>query len=269
MPTVEVNGLSLYHELHGEGDPLVCVMGLAANTLAWALQLRAFTERHRVLIFDNRDVGQSSLAEGGYEVTDLAHDALGLADAVGFDSFHLLGVSMGGTIAQEMALAAPDRVRTLTLAVTFARGGAWTRKFSDLWGARRRRASREEHIDELMLLTLSERFFEDAGTVSWLRGMMLADPHPQPPEAFVRQLAASTRHDALDRLDALSLPVHVIGAEYDILVPIWKSRQLAERIAGAKLTVLPGAPHGVNIERAEEFNRAVLGFIAEASEALV
>jgi 3-oxoadipate enol-lactonase len=264
MPRMQANGQELYYEVHGEGEPLLCAMGLAADTLAWLPQVPAFSSQHQVVIFDNRDVGQSSMAEGSYEIRDMAQDALALADGLELDSFHLLGVSMGGAIAQEIALAAPERVRTLTLAVTFARGGAWARKLSEVWGARVQRMSREERVDELMLLTMSEQWFEDASAVEWLRGMMLQNPHPQPPEAFGRQLAAASRHDARDRLDSLTMPVHVIGAEHDILVYVWKSQEVAELIPGSKLTVLDGAPHGITLERAEEFNAAVLDFIAEA-----
>jgi 3-oxoadipate enol-lactonase len=264
MPRMRANGQDLYYEVHGEGEPLLCVMGLAADTLAWLPQLSGFAARHQTVIFDNRDVGQSSMAEGSYEIRDMAQDALALADGLELDSFHLLGVSMGGAIAQEIALAAPERVRTLTLAVTFARGGAWARKLSELWGARVRHMSREERVDELMLLTMSEAWFEDSGAVEWLRGMMLQNPHPQPADAFARQLSAASRHDARDRLDSLTMPVHVIAAEHDILVYAWKAEEVAELIPGSKLTVLDGAPHGITLERAEEFNKVVLDFIAEA-----
>jgi pimeloyl-ACP methyl ester carboxylesterase len=267
MPTIEVNGQTLYYEVHGEGEPLLCVMGLSADTLAWMLQLPSFSAAHRTVIFDNRDVGQSSTAEGPYEIADMAQDTLALADALELDSFHLLGVSMGGAIAQELAIGAPDRVRTLTLAVTFAAGGAWARKLSEVWAARVRRSSREERVDELMLLSFSEQFFENADQAEFVRGMMLQNPHPQDAEAFIRQLDASAGHDAREGLRSLELPTHVIGAEHDILVPVWKSRELAELIPGARLTVLPGAPHGVNVEGAERFNRAVLDFIAERAPA--
>jgi 3-oxoadipate enol-lactonase len=267
MPTIDANGQTLYYEVHGEGEPLLCVMGLSADTLAWALQVPAFAASHRTVIFDNRDVGQSSMANGPYEIADMAGDALALADALELDSFHLLGVSMGGAIAQEIALAAPERVRTLTLAVTFPAGGAWARKLSEVWGERVRKLSQEERVDELMLLNFSERFFEDQGMATWVRNMMLANPHPQPAEAFTRQLEACGRHDAREGLRALDLPTHVIGSDYDMLVPIWKSRELAELIPGAKLTVLPAAPHGANVERAEEFNKAVLDFIVERAPA--
>jgi pimeloyl-ACP methyl ester carboxylesterase len=264
---LEANGQTLYYEQHGEGDPLLCVMGLATDSVAWIPQLKAFSARHLTTVFDNRDVGRSTLAESDYEIADMARDTLALADGLGLESFHLLGLSMGGAIAQELALAAPERVRTLTLAVTYARTGAWSRRHGELWTARARDMSREERVDELMLLTMSEDFFEDAGQVEWLRNAILGNPHPQPVEAFARQLEAARRHDASDRLGSLSMPVHVIGAEHDLLVPVWKSKQLAELIPGAQLTVIPGAPHGANLERREEFNEAVLGFIAERAPA--
>jgi 3-oxoadipate enol-lactonase len=269
MPTVQANGQRLYYEVHGDGEPLLCVMGLSADTLAWALNTAAFAERHKTVIFDNRDVGQSSLADGPYEVEDMAQDALALADELGLETFHLLGVSMGGAIAQEIALTAPERVRTLTLAVTYARAGKWGLKLAETWGKRRLKQSQEEFVDELLLINLSEAFFENDQAVAFARQMLVANPHPQPPEAFVRQLEASARHDASDRLGSLSLPVHVIGGEQDILVPAWKSRELAELIPGAKLTVIESSPHGANLERAEEFNRLVLDFIGQATPAAV
>lgn len=265
MPTIEANGQTLYYEMHGEGEPLLAVMGLAADTTAWTLQVPAFAAHHRTVIFDNRDVGQSSMADGSYEISDMARDALGLADALELEPFHLLGVSMGGAIAQEVALAAPERVLTLTLAVTWPRGGPWAAKLSELWGARVRHMSREQRVDELMLLTLSEAFFENAEGVAWLRDLILQYPYPQPPDAFARQLDASSRHDTRDRLATLEIPTHVIGAEHDILVPVWKSRELAELIPEARLSVIEACPHGLNLERAEEFNQLVLGFIEDQS----
>jgi 3-oxoadipate enol-lactonase len=255
MPTVEANGQTLYYEEHGEGEPLVCIMGLAADVLAWTLQVPAFSARHRTFLLDNRDAGRSSRAGAPYEIADMARDTLALADALELDRFHLLGYSMGGAIAQEIACRAPERLRTLTLSVTFASGGAWARSLSDAWTARVHKLSREEHIDELLLLNHSEEFFENADAVAYMREMMLGNPHPQEPEAFARQLAASSRHDSRDRLGSLAVPTHVIGAERDILVPVWKSRELAELI-----------PHGALIEQAERFNEAVLEFIGSARE---
>jgi 3-oxoadipate enol-lactonase len=265
MPIADLNGQRLYYEVHGEGEPLLCVHGLACDTLAWIPQVEALSAAHRTVIFDNRDVGQSSMAEGAYELADMARDALALADELELDSFHLLGVSMGGAIAQEIAIQAPERVRTLTLAVTFPAGSAYARRLAEVWSARVMQISREQHVDELMLLNHSEAFFEDQGMVDFIRAAMLGNPHPQPPEAFSRQLAACGRHDARAGLAGLTMPTHVIGGEQDILVPVWKSREIASLIPDAKLTVVPNAPHGLSLERSDEFNGAVLEFIREAA----
>jgi 3-oxoadipate enol-lactonase len=270
MPTIQTSdGRDIYYEEHGSGEPLLLIAGLTMDTLAWVLQVPAFSERYRTVIFDNRDAGQSSRGEAGYDVSDMADDALALADAIGLDTFHLLGVSMGGAIAQEVALAAPERVRTLTLTVTFARGGRWARELSRTWGARVREMTHERHIDELLLLNLSEEFYENPEAVAYARDLALQNPHPQPPDAFCRQLDASSRHDALDRLGTLEMPTHVIGGEHDILVPIWKSKELAEVIPGAKLTIVERGPHGISMERAQEYNELVLGFLAEHEPAAV
>lgn len=267
MPHVEVNGQRLYYEVHGEGPPLLCVHGLSVDTLGWTLQVPVWSQQFQTIVFDNRDVGQSSRAAGEYEIADMAADTLALADALGLESFHLLGLSMGGTIAQEVALAAPERVRSLTLVVTFPGGGAWARTQGVQWARRALRMSLEERTDELLLVTLSEATFENADGVAFLRQLLLSNPNPQEAEAFGRQLLATSRHEARDRLGALAMPVHVIGAEHDVLLPVWKSRELADLIPGATLTVLERAAHGVNVDDAERFNAVVLDFLAAAAPA--
>lgn len=264
MPFAEANGQWLYYELQGEGEPLVMVMGLGADHLGWALQVGPLAEHFELLTFDNRDVGQSSYATGPYEITDLAADTIALADALELESFHLLGASMGGCVAQEIALGWPDRVRTLTLAITFGGSGAWARKRGRMLAADVHRRSFEEHIDNMMLLCFSEELFEQTERVTFLRQQMLANPHPQRPDGFARQAEATGRHEARERLPSLSMPVHVIGAEHDCLVPVWKSQELAELIPDAKLTIIEGATHGLNLERADDFNTAVLDFLRSA-----
>lgn len=262
MPTARVNGTELYYEVHGEGEPLLCVMGLAADTLAWLPQVPAWSEAYKTVIFDNRDVGQSAYVAGDYAIADMAADTLALADELGLERFHLLGLSMGGMIAQEIALTAPERLRTLTLVVTFGGAGRWGAEKVRLWLKDADGRSHEDMVDELLLLTMTERFYENPDGVRFLRRLMLDEPHPQRPEGFARQLRAIAGFDVRDRLGALDLPVHVIGAEHDVLVPVWKSQELAELIPGAQLTVLPGLAHGANIEAPEAFNAAVLDWLA-------
>jgi pimeloyl-ACP methyl ester carboxylesterase len=262
VPIAEANGQRLYYEVHGEGEPLLAVMGLGADHSAWILQIPEWSAKHRLVVFDNRDAGQSSRAEGGYEVSDMAADALALADALELESFHLLGFSLGGAIAQEIALAAPERVRTLTLCVTYAGTGGFGPRRSAVLRNIVERMSREEFLDFLMMLIYSDRLFDVPQFAEAARTAMLENPHPQPVEAFVRQLEASGRHDARDRLGTLAMPVHVIGARRDIMVPPFRSEDIAELIPGAKHTVVD-AGHAANVEAAQEFNALVLDFIAE------
>ena len=265
MPFADANGMSLYYEEHGEGEPLLCIMGLAADHLSWALQLEAFAARHRTIVFDNRDAGQSSSAEGPYEVADMAQDVLGLADALGLESFHVLGASLGGAIAQHLALAAPERIRTLTLAVSWAGSGAYAREKTRLWIEERRLRDREGWLDGLLLATVSEGFYENAELVAFVKQVLRANEHPQEPEGFERQADASSRHDLRGALAGLTMPVHVISGEHDVLVPRWKQEELAAEIPGARLTVIEGGAHSLTLEKAPEFNAAVLDFIADAA----
>jgi len=263
VPHVDLNGQNLYYEVHGEGEPLVIVMGLSADLLAWALQIPEWSKHYKVIAIENRDVGRSSYATGPYEIGDMADDTLALADELGIDDFHLLGLSMGGAISQHIALKSPDRVRSLTLVVTWGGSGPYGAARSDVLGPAFERMSLEERVDFLMISTMSEDFYKNPESVKWLRNIMLSHPDPQKPEGFRRQLDACGRHDVRDRLGDVSTPTHVIGAEHDVLVPPWKSTELAELIPGAKLTMLDGAPHAVNIEAAERFNAAVVEFLRD------
>ena len=266
MPIAEANGQQLYYEVHGEGDPLLCVMGLGTDHLAWILQVPVWSQSRRVIVFDNRDVGQSSYADGDYEVADMAADALALADVLELDSFDLLGLSLGGAISQQIALTAPERIRTLTLAVTYGGLGRWGEARARMFRRFVERMSPEEHVDNLMYLCFSEDFFEKDNWADAVRQAMLANPHPQRPEGFVRQLETGSRHELRARLSEIELPTHVIGGDRDLMVPFWKSEELAELIPDAKLTTLRSG-HAVNVEAAEAFNAAVLDFIAERSPA--
>ena len=257
MPTA----VGLYYEEAGQGEPLLMVMGLGADHLGWMLQVPEFSKHYRVITFDNRDVGQSKQADGPYEVTDMARDALALADHLELDTFHLLGMSMGGAIAQEMALLAQERLRTLTLVVTFGGGGNWGVERARLWSEIRGLIGRDTHLDWLLLFGMSEQFYEDPARIEYSKQLMRANPHPQSGEAFQRQVEASGRHEARDRLPQISVPTHVIGAEHDTLVPVWKSKEIAQLIPGSTYSVMPRAPHALNMERAEEFNELVLGWL--------
>jgi pimeloyl-ACP methyl ester carboxylesterase len=269
MPHADLNGYDIHYDVHGEGEPLICVHGLGCDRRAWVMQIGPFSERFQAVFFDNRDVGRSSLATEAYTTADMAADVLALADHLELESFHLLGVSLGGMVSQQVALAAPERLRSLTLAVTHGGVRRAGRVRGHLLGSYARHLPLEDRVDNLLYLCYTEAFFENEQAYEFMRNALLEDPYPQPPEAFARQAAAGAQHDARDRLGELELPVHVIGAERDLMIPVWKSEELASLIPGAKLTILDRQGHGVQWEAAERFNAAVTEFLtATATEAL-
>src|SRR3954471_12425559 len=262
MPHADLNGFEIHYDVHGEGDPLVCVHGLGCDRRAWALQIQPFAERYKAVFFDNRDVGQSALADRDYSTADMAQDVLALADHLELESFHLLGISLGGMVSQHVALSAPERVRTLTLAVTHGGVQKAGRLRGQLLGSYARHLPREDQVDNLLYLCYTEAFFENEEMVEFMRNALLENPYPQAPEGFARQAAAGAHHDVRDRLHELTMPVHVIGAERDLMIPVWKSRELASLIPGSKLTIIEEQGHGVMWEAADEFNNAVTEFLA-------
>jgi 3-oxoadipate enol-lactonase len=192
----------------------------------------------------------------------MAQDVLALADHLELENFHLLGISLGGMVSQQVALAAPQRVRSLTLAVTHGGVQKAGRLRGRLLGSYARHLPEEDRVDNLLYLCYTEAFFENEAMFEFMRNALLENPYPQPPEAFARQAAAGAHHDVRDRLSELTMPVHVIGAERDLMIPIWKARELAGLIPGAKLTEIEGQGHGVMWEAADKFNAVVTEFLA-------
>lgn len=262
MAHADLGGLRLYYEIHGEGEVLLCVTGVGLDVTGWSAQIPAWSREFRVVVFDNRDTGRSTYVSEPYDVRDLAADTLGLADRLGLERFHLLGLSLGGAVAQEVVLARPDRVLSLTLCVSYAGSGAWARERARLAAQSSPRKSDEEFVDEIMLLSLSEATYETFGRhLPMMRRLVLENPYRQRREGFLRQLAASSHHEARDRLGTLALPVHVIGVDQDVWIPVRRSHELAELIPGARLSIIAGAAHAVHSERPREFNAAVLDFL--------
>jgi len=262
MPHADLNGFELHYDVHGEGDPLVCVHGLGCDRRAWVMQIQPFSQHYQAVFFDNRDVGQSSLAARDYTTAEMADDVLALADHLELESFHLLGISLGGMVSQQVALKAPERVRSLTLAVTHGGVQEAGRLRGRLLGAYAEYLPRELSVDNLLYLCYTEAFFQNEQMYEFMRTALLENPYPQPPQAFARQAHAGAHHDVRDRLHELKMPVHVIGAERDLMIPIWKQRELASLIPGSKLTVIEEQGHGVMWEAAERFNTVVTEFLA-------
>jgi pimeloyl-ACP methyl ester carboxylesterase len=262
---VAANGHTLFCAVRGTGPPVLMIMGVGADHLSWGLQVPALAAAGRTVVtFDNRDAGRSTRATGEYAPADLAADAAALMAELGHDRYDVVGASLGGAVAQELTLAHPERVRTLQLVATWARSGAVVGRAAALWLRAADALTDAERAESRMLQVFTEDFFEDEGRVEMMRGLWLSGPQ-QEPEAFARQLRCAARHDAAGRLGEIpsSLPVHLVAGDRDVLVPVWKTRELAALLPDARVTIIGGAAHALNVEFAAQLNEALVGFLAE------
>jgi pimeloyl-ACP methyl ester carboxylesterase len=262
MPKARVNDIQLYYEESGQGEPLLLIMGLGATVRSWSEQIPTFSREFQVIPFDNRGAGRSDKPAVPYSIALFADDTAGLMDALGIDSAHVYGQSMGGFIAQELALRHPQRVRTLVLGSSSCGGRqavAGSPENLAIIGIMNTLTPREAAEKGLPLL-YSEAFIARHRDALIQRSLWEAELR-SPPDAFGRQVQAAIRHDTSDRLPDIRCPTLVITGSDDKVVPTDNSRILAERIPGAELAVLPGAGHGYLVEKAAESNAIVLEFL--------
>ena len=264
--TVQANGQDLYYELHGEGPPLVLVMGIGYDSSLWTLaQVPILSTQFQVILVDNRDAGRSSKAIQPYRIADMADDLVGLLDALGIQRSHLLGLSMGGMIALEVALRHVDRLDRLVLTGT---GGAPARSAVDpiqIWSwVKANDPTGEVFGGQQFVALFSTAFLRNHEAVCETAELLASNPYPMSPEAYGRQADAYRQFDALDRLAAINVPTLVVVGEQDLLTPPWIAREVADAIPGARFEVIrgEGSSHVVPIECPDEFNRLVLNFLS-------
>ncbi len=254
----------MYYETHGAGDPLLLINGLGSDSSEWLFQLPAFAGHFRVVAFDNRGSGRSESPPGPYTTAEMADDAAALLSHLGANRSHVLGVSLGGMIAQEVALRHPRRVRKLVLACTAPGGDGSVRPAPEVLRAfvRSPSADPETEIRRVIPYLYTEAYRrERREEIEEFVRRRLANPISA--EGNAAQLAAAVGHSAWDRLGGITVPTLVIAGEGDGVVPPENSRRIARRIPGAKLVLLPGAPHRFFAENAEAFNREILAFLRE------
>jgi 3-oxoadipate enol-lactonase len=259
MPTVTVDGAELFYETAGDGDPLLLIMGLGADSRGWGMQAPVFATSHRVIMFDNRGVGRSSVAPGPYTTKQMARDALAVLDAVEVERAHVLGVSLGGAIAQELVLAAPERVRSLALGSTWAGPSTWRSRLREMQLGVLRTSGVEALVKARILFIFTPPVFEKAPDLMDLIEKTMAET---PLEGYLHQLDAAEAHDARDRLGKVTTPTLVLTGERDILVPPELTVEVASLISGAELVTFETA-HAIQFEESTRFNEIVLSFFAK------
>ena len=262
MSMARVNGVNLHYVEVGTGDPVLLIMGFGGDHLAWGFQTPVFAERYRVIAFDNRGAGQSDVPDVPYTTRMLADDAVGLLDHLKIERAHVIGVSMGGMIAQEVALNHPKRVRSVQLHCTLARPDRYMHALIENWRVVRSNVTAEEWMRVVSLwLFAPVTYTERPELVEAIIQTGIANPHPFTLTGFLRQGDAVRSHDTLDRLATLAPPALVSVADDDILVPPRFSRELAGAIPRAAFTTIERAGHCYFWERPDAFNAMCLEFL--------
>jgi 3-oxoadipate enol-lactonase len=256
MPFVANEGADIYWEEHGCGTPVLLIMGLSFTLEMWHRTLPSLVDRYRVILFDNRGMGRSSVPRGPYSIPKMARDAAAVMQAAGLRSAHVVGASMGGMIAQELALIRPDLVGKLVLACTSHSGllGQWP----DFAYVPRRaiadRLERERSVIRLLYAdtTPRERIEEDIALraqCNWCQ------------KGFLNQLAGILLWSAKGRLPLLTQPTLVVHGEEDRLLPVANGREVARRIPGARFEAVAHAGHVMTTDQPEMCTRLMTEFL--------
>jgi 3-oxoadipate enol-lactonase len=237
MPSVDVGDISMYYELSGQGQPLVLIGGLGSDHTVFRHMSTELARDFRVLTFDNRGAGQTSKPDVPYSIPMMADDTIGLMDALGIERAHVIGISMGGRIAIELAATHPERVDHLVLISTAATGTGRLR------------------------LSVPARILRTAARL----GLLPRGPHPQPDFAFQRQLAASVSYDGAGQLSAITAPTLILHARNDRTMPLASAEATSAGIDGARIEVYKGGHMFFVLSQRDAVVTRIVQFLTPAS----
>lgn len=263
MPLAELVEITLHYKEHGEGPPCLGIMGFALDQRFWAAQVPAVTKTHRFITFDNRGVGRSS----GEQINEIGHmveDTVALLDHLEIDKTVVFGVSMGGTIAQQLVLKHPERVSALILGITWARPLEFMRRQDALALTLAEHVGAESLIDASLVRMFTPRFFEmGEEMVDRMVRSFFTSGGPGLPDndVLIAQLHALGKHDVLADLPSVSVPTLVFGGKMDVMVPGFASEEIAAAIPGAELEMFETG-HGCMVEEMEAVNDRIARFLA-------
>jgi 3-oxoadipate enol-lactonase len=264
---VTVNGRRLAYDEEappGPGPSVLLLCGLGAKRQGWYKQLPVLGRRYRALALDYRDVGDSDPATEQYSIEDLADDVIGLAGALHINRASLVGISMGGFIALQVALRAPELVERLVLVVTSAGGASHVSTSAQIMQILTPPAGQEVESGDgarRVCSAVAGPGFAVRNPEAIEEFVEIAQHNPMPREAYLRQLVACRGHDVDGRLGEIQSPTLVIHGDADPLVRVENGRHLAANIAGAELIVYEGVGHIPEVECFEQFNDDLLAFL--------
>jgi len=262
MPTLTVNNINLYYEQHGEGPDLVLIGGLSSDHQVWKSTLRLFSKYFRVLIFDNRGAGRSDTPDYPYTTEMMANDTLQLMDALEIQRAYVLGHSMGGRIAQKMALIAPEKINKCVIVCSPAKSSHLSSMIFSMREKLQHLGMNDEILAEyVMPFLFGEDFLKNQMLIKGFIQWTLQNEFPQSAIGYKQQLHAVKNHDVLDQLHQIEIPTLVIGGHEDILAPIASLEKLSKSLKNSTFVSIPHCAHMPHVEKSREFAEIVLKFL--------
>ncbi|HLJ13933.1 MAG TPA: alpha/beta fold hydrolase [Bryobacteraceae bacterium] len=249
----------IYWEEHGAGEPLLLITGLGYTLQMWHRTLPAVSRHFRTIVFDNRGVGKSAAPPGPYTIVEMAADAATVLDAAQVERAHVYGVSMGGMIAQELALQYPGRVRSLVLGCTACGGPHAVR--AEQGAIEVLKSQGKMGIEESLTAAIPYIYYPDTPRERIEEDLAIRRENFPHPAAYQAQLQAVLTWKSHERLSQIQVPTLVIHGESDRLVPAGNGKLIAESIRGAQLTLLPHASHIYSTDQPEAAQETVLSFL--------
>jgi len=268
MATFAHGGLTFWYTETGSGEPLVLIPGVTGDERLWRRVLPKLSARRRVISFDNRDAGKSGVSTApGYGPAEMAGDVLALFDHLGLEKAHVMGHSLGGQIAQEFALSAPDRVSGLLLTNSWSKGDGELDALLTVREAVTRELSDEAFATQSIYFNFGPSFFRKTPIDKVVEAFLASGSLP-PRDAIRRQIAAARKGDTLSRLSAILSPTLVIWGDEDRDFPKLHAEQLSAGIPRAEQRCICGSGHCPMIDRPDDFAEAVLSFLDDVEAGL-
>jgi pimeloyl-ACP methyl ester carboxylesterase len=262
MPSILSDGIQIHYEERGSGPPLILLMGLGAPGSLWADHAAVYEQHFRCYLIDNRGAGESDQPPGLYTTRMMAEDTAQVMQSLGIEQARVAGLSMGSAIAQELALAHPNLVRSLVLISSWARCDPYTQAVFDHFKKMRALATPADFVQLLQLWIASPAYYAE-NLAKLVQDQQNAADGYMPLHAFAAQCDACSTHNSLDRLAAISAPSLLTVGEVDIFTPMRLSAEMHTRMPGSKLLIFDGCGHIHHWEDLERFNDQTLQFLLE------
>jgi pimeloyl-ACP methyl ester carboxylesterase len=268
MPRAKVNGINLFYEVHGQGEPLVLIMGFSGTNAGWIFQKRAFKKHFQVITFDNRGTGKTDKPTGSYTIRMMVEDTIGLMTHLDIEKAHILGVSMGGYIAQEIAINYPERVKKLVLGCTYARQDEKCGHSTEYhYGLGLSDGCSPDELRKVPVSKVLRTEFPLAFNSKLYKViaalLMNFYARRMATEGVAAQFQAIAEHDTLERLQLIQAPTLIITGTQDRIIKPASSEVLAKMIPNAKLVKIDGGSHSIFIGKRGRFNKEVLDFLKD------